>query len=196
MAQSPDPEIVGEDRWRAAWMGRLENARPTLIDWVTHQRRDAFWKQGPVCEDYGAIYCAVFAVGGWADGYSNAVFRLLSRLKGPRTGLVGPWGHTYPHDAVPGPSIGFLQECLRWWDHWLKGKDAGIMQEPMLRSWMMDWVEPAAHYDERPGHLVADPSWPSPHVNSSIFRLGTGGTVGNSVREAMMMERRESSHGY
>ncbi|MER8511126.1 CocE/NonD family hydrolase [Mesorhizobium sp. M0894] len=174
MAQSPDPEIVGEDRWRAMWMKRLENARPTLIDWVAHQRRDEFWKQGSVCEDYGAIDCAVFAVGGWADGYSNAVFRLLSNLKSPRKGLIGPWGHTYPHEGVPGPAIGFLQECLRWWDHWLKGQDTGIMQEPMLRSWMLDWSEPAAHYDERPGHWVADPGWPSPHVTSRIFRVGTG----------------------
>ncbi|MDX8496645.1 CocE/NonD family hydrolase [Mesorhizobium sp. VK22B] len=174
MSQSPDPEIVGEDHWRAMWMKRLENVRPTLIDWVTHQRRDEFWKHGSVCEDYGAIDCAVFATGGWADGYSNAIFRLLSELKGPRKGLVGPWGHRYPHVGAPGPAIGYLQECVRWWDHWLKGKDTGIMQEPMLRSWMLDWVEPAASYDEWPGHWVADPSWPSPHVTSRVYRLGTG----------------------
>ncbi|MER9921234.1 MULTISPECIES: CocE/NonD family hydrolase [unclassified Mesorhizobium] len=174
MAQSPDPEIVGEDHWRAMWMKRLENARPTLIDWLTHQRRDDFWKHGSVCEDYGAIDCAVFAVGGWADGYSNAIFRLLSKLEGPRRGLIGPWGHKYPHEGVPGPAIGFLQECLRWWDHWLKAKDTGIMQEPMLRSWILDRAEPAAHYEERPGHWVADPSWPSPHVSSRVYRLGAG----------------------
>ncbi|MER8684165.1 MULTISPECIES: CocE/NonD family hydrolase [unclassified Mesorhizobium] len=174
MAQSPDPEIVGEDHWRAMWMERLENARPTLIDWLTHQRRDDFWKHGSICEDHGAIDCAVFAVGGWADGYSNAIFRLLSKLKGPRKGLIGPWGHKYPHEGVPGPAIGFLQECLRWWDHWLKAKDTGIMQEPMLRSWMLDWAEPAAHYEERRGHWVGDPSWPSPHVSSRIYRLGAG----------------------
>ncbi|WP_394889972.1 CocE/NonD family hydrolase [Mesorhizobium sp. AaZ16] len=174
MAQSPDPDIVGEERWHAMWTERLENARPTLIDWLTHQRRDDFWKHGSVCEDYGTIDCAVFAVGGWADGYSNAVFRLLEKLKGPRKGLIGPWGHTYPHEGVPGPAIGFLQECLRWWDYWLKDKDTGIMQEPMLRSWMLDWAEPAAHYDVRPGHWVADPSWPSLHVTSRVFQLGTG----------------------
>ncbi|MER9254441.1 CocE/NonD family hydrolase [Mesorhizobium sp. M0598] len=174
MAQSPDPNIVGEERWRTMWVDRLENSRPTLIDWLTHQRRDDFWKHGSVCEEYGAIDCAVFAVGGWADGYSNAIFRLLSKLEGPRRGLIGPWGHKYPHQGVPGPAIGFLQECLRWWDHWLKGNDSGIMQEPMLRSWMLDWAEPAAHYDERPGHWVADPSWPSPHVESRVLHLGPG----------------------
>ena len=39
----------------------------------------------------------------------------------PRKGLIGPWAHNYPHFAKPGPRIGFLQECLRWWDQWLKG---------------------------------------------------------------------------
>ena len=54
---------------------------------------------------------AVYAVGGWADGYTNAVLRLLEICRGPRKGLIGPWGHCYPHHAAPGPAIGFLQEC-------------------------------------------------------------------------------------
>ncbi|QKC99988.1 CocE/NonD family hydrolase [Mesorhizobium sp. NZP2298] len=186
MSQSPDPEIVGKERWHSMWMERLENARPTMTDWLTHQRRDDFWKHGSVCEDYGAIDCAVFAVGGWGDGFSNAVFRLLSSLDAPRKGLIGPWGHKYPHVGVPGPAIGFLQECVRWWDHWLKGEDTGIMQEPMLRSWMLDSVEPAAHYDERPGHWVADPNWPSPHVSPRICRMGLGRLSQQPLPEATL----------
>ena len=57
---------------------------------------------------------------------------------GPRKGLIGPWSHAFPQDGEPGPAIGFLQECLRWWDHWLKGIDTGIMDEPVLRAWMQD----------------------------------------------------------
>jgi putative CocE/NonD family hydrolase len=77
----PDPALVGE-RWRAMWLQRLEN-QPLLIDnWLQHQRRDAFWKHGSVCENYADITCAVYAVGGWADGYSNAVPRLLAGLAG------------------------------------------------------------------------------------------------------------------
>ncbi len=53
---------------------------------------------------------------------------------------IGPWSHAFPQDGEPGPAIGFLQECLRWWDHWLKGADTGIMDEPMLRAWMQDPV--------------------------------------------------------
>jgi len=117
-----------------------------------------------VCEDYGAIQCPVYAVGGWTDAYTNAIPRLLERLSVPRKGLIGPWAHGYPHFALPGPQIGFLQEMLRWWDHWLKGVDTGVMDEPMLRAWMTDSVKPASHHETLPGRWVAERSWPSPGI--------------------------------
>ena len=36
-----------------------------------HPLRDAYWRQGSVCEDYAAIECPVYAVGGWADAYTQ-----------------------------------------------------------------------------------------------------------------------------
>jgi uncharacterized protein len=164
-ARPPDPEVVGE-RWRDMWLERLEGSPPFVEAWLSHQRRDAFWKQGSVCEDYGAIECAVYAVGGWADAYRNTVFRLLEGLDCPKKGIVGPWGHQYPEDGVPGPAVGFLQESLRWWDHWLKDTDTGIMDEPPLRAWMQDSAPPRAHYDERPGRWIAEASWPSPQIEA------------------------------
>ena len=133
--QPPDPAIVGE-RWRDMWIERLKHYKYPARIWYGHQRRDDYWRQGSACENYDAIECAVFAVGGWEDGYSNAVARLVEKLKAPCIGLAGPWGHAYPHNALPGPSIGFLQEALRFWDHWLKGRDTGLMAEPKLRVWM------------------------------------------------------------
>ncbi|HEY7699091.1 MAG TPA: CocE/NonD family hydrolase, partial [Vicinamibacteria bacterium] len=127
----PDPNVSGE-RWREMWQERLSAVSPLADEWLRHQRRDDYWKQGSVSHDYGAISCPVFAVGGWADAYSNGIFRLLAGLDVPRKGLIGPWAHTYPHDGVPGPPIGFLQEALRWWDHWLLGRETGVLEEPML----------------------------------------------------------------
>jgi hypothetical protein len=77
---------------------------------------------------------------------------------------MGPWGHQYPEDGTPGPRIGFLPEAVRWWDHWLKQVDTGIMDEPLLRVWMQDSVEPRTSYDVRPGRWVAEPAWPSPKI--------------------------------
>lgn len=165
-----DPDVVGE-QWRSTWLERLESTPPFVEEWVKHQRRDDYWKHGSVCENYSDINIPVFAVGGWADGYTNAILRLLEGLPGPRKGLIGPWAHEYPEVAVPGPAIGFLQECLRWWDQWLKGIDTGIMEEPMLHAWMQDHVPPKADYTERPGRWVAEGEWPSPNIAPAEFWL-------------------------
>lgn len=165
-----DPRIVG-DAWKSSWLERLEKTPPFVDAWVKHQRRDEFWKHGSVCEDYSDINIPVFAVGGWADGYTNAILRLMEGLPGPRKGLIGPWAHEYPEVAVPGPAIGFLQECLRWWDYWLKGIETGIMDEPMLRSWMQESVPPQVDYPERPGRWVAETEWPSPNIQQTDLWL-------------------------
>jgi uncharacterized protein len=174
MCHPPDPALVG-DRWRAMWLERLESLPLFLETWTRHQRRDAYWRHGSVCEDYAAIQCPVYAVGGWTDGYTNAIPRLLERLSVPRKGLIGPWAHAYPHFALPGPQVGFLQDMLRWWDHWLKGIDTGVMDKPMLRAWMMDSVKPASHHEELPGRWVAEPSWPAPEVKSRRLFLTDDG---------------------
>jgi hypothetical protein len=169
----PDPEIVGE-RWRDMWLARLENLQPWVIPWIEHQRRDAYWKHGSVCEDFSAIEVPVYAVNGWADNYAAAIPRLLAGLKGPRKGMIGPWAHNFPHNGSPGPAIGWLQESLRWWDHWLKGADTGITNEPMLRVWMAEPVPPATFYAERPGRWVAEEQWPSPRIQPRRFALNPG----------------------
>jgi hypothetical protein len=190
----PDPALVGE-RWREMWLQRLEN-QPLLIDnWLAHQRRDAFWKHGSVCENYADITCAVYAVGGWADGYSNAVPRLLAGLTSPKKGLIGPWAHRYPHFAEPGPRIGFLQESLRWWDHWLKGIDTGLMNEPMYRTWMQESVPPRTYYAERPGRWVAEPSWPSPNIKPERFALNAAGLAAAAASEVALTHRSPLSIG-
>ena len=166
----PDPELIGK-RWRTMWRSRLEHAVFFPEVWLEHSRRDDYWKHGSVCEDYGAITCPVYAIGGWADAYSNAILRLLSGLQVPRKGLIGPWAHLYPHDGVPGPAIGFLQEALRWWDHWLKGIDTGMMAEPMLHVWMQESVPPKPFYKHRPGRWVAETEWPSPRITPKLFWL-------------------------
>ena len=67
VSHPPDPALVG-DRWLPMWRQRLENVPLFLEGWMRHQPRDDYWRHGSVCEDYGAIQCPVFAVGGWTDG--------------------------------------------------------------------------------------------------------------------------------
>jgi len=166
----PDPSAVGE-RWREMWHERLDTVQPWVLNWLRHQRRDSYWRHASVCEDYAAVSCPVLASSGWADGYSNAVTRLLAHLDVPRKGLIGPWSHKYPHLGEPGPAIGYLQEVVRWWDHWLKGADNGAMDGPMLRAWMQDSVPPSTSYEDRPGRWVGELTWPSRHVHDTAYAL-------------------------
>jgi len=169
----PDPLIVGES-WKEQWIERLEGSGLWLKKWLDHQTRDDYWKHASICENYDAIKCPVMAVSGWADGYSNTVFRLMENLKVPRKGLVGAWGHKYPHMGGPGPEIDFLNECVRWWDQWLKGLDNGVKNDPMLRVWMQDTISPLS--SRRPGHWVAEASWPvnSDRIEDKTYSLFNG----------------------
>ncbi|MFZ1814154.1 MAG: CocE/NonD family hydrolase [Rhizobiaceae bacterium] len=170
-SRPPDPAVVGE-RWREMWLERLERQPYLLSTWLLHQRRDAYWKHGSVCEDYGAIEAAVLSIGGWHDGYRNTISHLVSNIGAPVKGIVGPWIHKYPHYAGPRPAIGFLQEAKRWWDRWLKDIDTGVENDPAMRLWLMDSVKPAMWHDERPGRWIAETQWPSPVIANWQLHLG------------------------
>ncbi|MGW5720951.1 CocE/NonD family hydrolase [Amycolatopsis sp. NPDC003865] len=166
----PDPAVVGE-RWREMWLERLENCSLWIENWLGHQRRDDYWRHASVSENYSDVGVPVLASSGWADGYSNAVIRLLAHLDVPRRGLIGPWSHKYPHLGEPGPAIGYLQEVVTWWDHWLRGAENEAMDGPMLRTWMQESVPPSTSYEDRPGRWVGEASWPSPHVKPQELPL-------------------------
>jgi putative CocE/NonD family hydrolase len=170
-SRPPDPALVGE-RWRAMWRERMDHLPFFPALWASRPRRDAYWAQGSVCEDFSAIACPVLAVGGWADAYTNAVPRLLAGLTVPRLGIIGPWAHVYPHDGAPGPAIGFLQEALRWWDRWLKGIDNDVMEAPMLRAFLEDWTPPSTSRDVMPGRWVGEDVWPSPRITRTTLHFG------------------------
>ena len=169
-ARPPDPTHVGAG-WREQWLQRL--AQPPLVEtWLSHQRRDAYWERGSVCESYESITCPVYMVGGWGDAYRTAILRFLENHRGPRKGLIGPWAHLYPEIGVPGPAIGFLDEAIRFWDHCLKGIDNGVLDEPMLHAYLVDSIAPGTGYHHREGRWVAEPTWPSPRVEPRQLHLG------------------------
>lgn len=188
MGRPPDPQVVGEG-WRDMWRQRIEAAPTTLMTWLAHPFRDDYWKHGSVCEDYRAIDCAVYAVGGWTDGYTNAIPRLLGGLPGPRRGLIGPWAHGYPHIGVPGPNIGFLQDAVRWWDRWLKHVDNGIDQEPMLWCWMQQPRQPTAYTETIDGRWVSERLWPATQYQPQRLTLNVDGLAGDAgvVRDLVLM---------
>lgn len=184
----PDPQIVG-DKWRDMWRERLEATACWSDTWLRHQRRDAYWKFGSVCEDFSRIRIPVYAISGWDDTYFNAVPRLLAGLSGPRKGLIGPWTHAYPFIGDPGPAIHYLKEAIRWWQHWLEGTDTGIMDEPAYTVLIKDPHRPAHFYPNHPGRWVREPSWPSPNVSDKLLYLNAGRLENTAQPDETMLLR-------
>ena len=161
--------------WRGDWLRRLE-AMPWLAPvWATHQSRDAYWRHGSVGEDWGQNRVPAMIWGGWADNYMNTVAALVEHAAAPVKGVVGPWVHQYPHTAVPGPQVGFLQLAIRWWDRWLKGVENGAEMDSPYRAYILHSAPPDASPRYRPGHWVMEPDWPSPRVTPHVLHLAAEG---------------------
>jgi putative CocE/NonD family hydrolase len=190
----PDPAIVG-DRWRDMWLSRLKATPPILAEWLSHQRYDGFWQHGSVAVDYSRIRCPVYVVDGQIDSYRDFLPRLLSNLRVPRKGLLGPWGHKYPQLADAGPGLDWVTEEVRWWSQWLLGVDTGIMDEPMLRVFLEDRTAAEVWPKDVPGRWVTEPSWPSPHITSRIMFLNADGLADKPGIEAVRICRSQETIG-
>jgi putative CocE/NonD family hydrolase len=166
--------------WRADWLARLAADVPLAPRWAGHQARDRYWRHGSVCEDWGAISVPVLAVGGWADGYRNTPAALVANLPGVAQGIVGPWVHQYPHEAVPGPAAGFLQIARRWWDRWLRGIPNGAEADPAMRLYVQESAPPDPCTPHRAGRWIAERVWPSPRVAAEPLALSPGGRLGGA----------------
>ena len=176
LASPPDPDSVGSE-WRDIWMRRLEKLTFPLQHWVKHETRDDYWRWGSVDENADAIACPVLMIGGWADRYSNTVMNFIEHSHQRCWGIVGAWGHHYPDQANPAPGIGFQQEALRWWDHWLRGVDNRIDTEARLRVWMQDYVTPCDAISTRPGRWIAEANWPSKNIKLNVLHASGAGEL-------------------
>jgi uncharacterized protein len=169
-SRPPDPALRSD--WREMWLARLE-AEPWLAPrWAEMQEKNDYWKHGSVSEDYSRMTVPVLSWGGWADNYMNTVAHLVENVPSTVQGIVGPWVHQYPHTAVPGPAIGFLQIAIRWWDRWLKGIENGVEEDGTYRAYMLHSAPPDASAEHRDGHWVVEKTWPSPRVRPEVWSLG------------------------
>jgi hypothetical protein len=193
-ARPPDPVVVGES-WRDRWRERLEATEPWIHTWLSHPCRDPYWRNGSL-GDGAEIACPVLMVGGWADGYRDAVLRFLERSRGPRAGLIGPWSHGMPDAAVPGPRIDWGQEMVGWWNRWLKDDTGGVEDVPMLRAWLPAAGSGGLGTDDQPGRWVALDAWPPPSPRSRTLGLLADGSLGEpDDRRTTRVVESDLTHG-
>jgi uncharacterized protein len=152
----------------ASWGGMmlLQQLLPPLLDHTApeHQKR---WQER--LHDIEPLLAGLarlgpgdpaFCVGGWQDMYREAVPQAYERIRAPKKLLMGPWGHTMPHES-PFARLDFLPLALRWWDHWLKDIDTGLLDEPPVTLYIGGSGPGWASYR----------SWP-PREHDQTFTLG------------------------
>jgi len=175
-ALTPSPEFrLDEDTLKTRF-----DAPPWFLLYLRQQRDGPFWKR-PVGGGLDAIRIPVFVIGGWLDGYRDSIPRMLERVKAPVKAIIGPWNHTFPHDAVPGPAIEWREIAVRWWDQWLKGIDTGIVDEPRVAVYMRHWHPPDLNLAEVPGEWRNEEDWPPRGARDDTLFLGPEHTLGQDT---------------
>ena len=121
-------------------------------EWLKHPTYDAYWKKWQTADKYGEIDVPALHFGGWYDIFVEGNIRNYLGLKeGAKTEearagqklVIGPWYHMPWTQAMGemdfGPEARNRTDelALRWFDHWMRGVDNGIMDEPPISVFVM-----------------------------------------------------------
>ena len=122
-------------------------------DWIAHPDYDDYWRAQSIEERYPNIKVPVLQIGGWYDVLVRGTFHHFTEMRKHggselarqnQRAVVGPWIHSACSTTFAGEldfgaiSMLDLREIeLRWFDHWLKGKDNGAERDAPLRIFVM-----------------------------------------------------------
>lgn len=109
-------------------------------EWVAHPQSDEYWEKLSPKTHFQDVDLPMFHIGGWFDTYLRGTLHLYkdiaARSQHRQQLLVGPWAHL-PWNRKVG-AVDFGSEAaspvdmmqVRWFDHFLKGVDTGLLEEP------------------------------------------------------------------
>ena len=181
-AMPPYPEYSGE-KWGEIWEHHLENNVPYLLTWLSNQTDGDYWRPGSIRDRYEDIKCSVFMIGGWRDGYPNPPLRTFENLKAPKKVWIGPWNHTKPDLAIPGPRVDYIAEVLKWCDYWLKGEENGVMDEPPVCVYMQGYDRPEPFRLDTTGYWRTEVEFPVPdNSQRRLYLASEGKLIGSRSR--------------
>lgn len=154
--------------------------------WMAHPVPDRYWADAMFSPKLKNIGIPVFHQSGWFDG--DGVGTKLNYLavaasgRGNQKLTVGPWDHTDTasrlvnnRDYGAEADVDLQREYLRWFDHWLKGIENGVMQEPRVSLFLMGenrWL----HGD----------SYPLPQTQYQKLYLTSGGHANTSSGDGQL----------
>jgi hypothetical protein len=157
------------------------DAPPWMLTYKRQQRDGPFWDRTALVTRYDSIRVPTFVIGGWYDGYRDSVPRMLEHLQAPVKAIVGPWSHDFPHDAGIRPRIEWRHEAVRWYDHWLKGRDTGILDEPRFAVYVRRWHPPGPVLERVDGEWRWEEGWPIERIRQrALFPQPGHGLAGSA----------------
>jgi len=169
----PSPEYLLDEEVLA----RRFDSEPWLLTWLGQQQDGPYWRRHSLRPDYSRLTIPAFLITGWWDGYRDSVFRMTQNAHAPVRALIGPWNHTWPHQAVPGPPVEWRAHAVRWWEHWLKGTDTGMLEEPMADVYVQTWRPPDPDLAELPGYWRTEDALPPARTRYDVLCCGPGRTL-------------------
>jgi uncharacterized protein len=126
---------------------------PWYYRWIGHPDDDDYWRGLDASAHYGRIRTPALHLVGWFDRFSVGTLRnyagILERGATPEARthaklVIGPWPHGVPVRTTsgdrhfgPAASVDARALVLRWYDHWLKGIDTGMLEEPPVRLYVL-----------------------------------------------------------
>ncbi len=155
-------------------LARRFDSEPWLMTWLGQQQDGPYWLRNSLRTDYSRLRVPAFLITGWWDGYRDSVFRMTQNAHAPVKALIGPWNHTWPHIAVPGPAVEWRAHAVRWWEHWLKGIDTGLLDEPMADVYVQTWRPPDPDLTELPGYWRSEDALPPERTRHEVLYCGSG----------------------
>lgn len=132
---------------------------------VEHPLRDAWWEERNILPLLEHVEVPVYLGCDWQNvplhlPSTFQAFRKLTNSKHVQVAMLGEHGLAWPWESLH-------VEALAWFDHWLKGRNTGILEGPRLR-----YMLPGAE-----GWRTAD-TWPLPDVTYRSLTLCADGTLG------------------
>ncbi len=163
-------------------MESLDAAPGTWDDIRDHDTLDDFWRALRLDKDYCGLDLPCLHVAGWHDREDllGAFHHYQSMMAAsPRAAdqwlIVGPWPHVgtrYPQSSYGGIAYGdeaaldMDHVLLRFFDHWLKGRENGWSSEPRVRL-----------FETGTNRWLTPPSWPMSR-DPAPFHLSLSGSEG------------------
>lgn len=143
----------------AAYFENRFDAYPWFLTYLKQQEDGDFWRRNSLRWQYNRIQVPCYLIGGLLDGYRDSIPRMLESMKVPIKAEIGPWNHAWPDTGEPGPNYEWRHEAVRWWDHWLKNKDTGVLEDPRLTFFLREGHGPDSALKMTPGRWVCE-DWP------------------------------------